>query len=82
MGDGAMMMSERSEDQDFIECKDDGIKRRIAFYIEGKHGRIGIIRPDRPSTAADRKEFAQSLTRIVANNIHTYKTKETPENQE
>ncbi|MDQ0114303.1 hypothetical protein J2T15_003758 [Paenibacillus harenae] len=59
----------------FIGKDDDEIKQ-VAVFIEGKHGKIGIIRPSKPSTILDRKNFLESLAKIAVRVVVNEKTRE------
>ncbi|ASS64721.1 hypothetical protein [Paenibacillus sp. RUD330] len=45
--------------------KDDGKEKRVSLFIQGKHGKIGIIRPDKKSTDQDKKSFLESLAQVA-----------------
>ncbi|OPA80245.1 hypothetical protein BVG16_05755 [Paenibacillus selenitireducens] len=43
------------------------IDKRVSLFIEGKHGKIGIIIPDHAPTYEEWKEFRESLVEIALN---------------
>lgn len=60
--------------------KDDGKEKRVSLLIEGKHGKIGIIRPDKASTEKDKQLFLESLARVaIKNATSSNKTEEAQE---
>jgi hypothetical protein len=47
--------------------KSKNIDKRVLLYIEGRHGRIGIIVPDRKPTEQEWKNFNETITEIIYN---------------
>lgn len=43
------------------------IEERVTCYVEGKHGRIGIIVPDEKLTIEEWKKFNEEIADIIYN---------------
>lgn len=52
------------------------IRSKVSYYIEGKHGRIGIIPPDRKSTEEEKREFYHLMVTLAINRLQKEKEAE------
>ncbi|MEY9091406.1 hypothetical protein [Paenibacillus sp. RC84] len=53
------------------------IEKRVTVFIQGKHGRIGLVVPENKPTEKEWHDLHQSIAEIVTNSIiNTSKMKE------
>lgn len=48
------------------------IKDQVTMYIEGKHGRIGIIVPQRKPTIDEVTQYHRTIAEIIINNCKSH----------
>lgn len=49
----------------------DNLEERVSVFIEGKHGRIGLIVPESPPSAQDWVDLHRTLAIILIRNAQT-----------
>ncbi|MCY9765031.1 hypothetical protein M5X06_27200 [Paenibacillus alvei] len=48
------------------------IKDQVTMYIDGKHGRIGIIVPQRKPTIEEVTQYHRTIAEIIINNTKSH----------
>jgi hypothetical protein len=52
------------------------IQDRVSFYIQGKHGKIGVIEPERKTTYEEWKRLNERMAEIIFNDYLSKQGKE------